>query len=290
MTQAPAQANPTIPLAQPQQPKPVFGGVTLEDKFLFDNQGYIILRAAIAQDDVALLLSEVQRLEKLEHDDSRWRKTRPDGRIGQPTKHIDPGWVRLNGLLRMSGAFDRLIDYPTVFPYLKEFMSEPQVANTWSITKTMGNDTGQWHRGVGPDLYSVRNGQICTRMLNTVYFLTENGPDDGCMLTIPGGHKSNFDLPFGRYKGLDMPGSIRITGQPGDVLIFSEALLHNGLGNTSGRTRTNVYYNYVNKDYNVATYSPEHNFHFAMPPSVRARFTEQQKRASGWMEHAVTIE
>ncbi len=289
MTQAPGQEL-SAPLAHPQQPRPVFGGVTLEDKFLFDMQGFIILRGAIAQDDVALLLSEVQRLEKLDHDDSRWRKALSNGRIGQLTKQVNPGWLRLNGLLRMSGIFDRLIDYPTVFPYLQEFMGDPQVGNTWSITKTMGNDTGEWHRGIGPDLYSVRNNLIRTRMLNTVYFLTENGPDDGCMLAIPGGHKSNFDLPFGRYKGLDMPGSIRITGQPGDVLIFSEALLHNGLGNTSGRTRTNVYYNYVNKDYNVMTYSPEHNFHFAMPPSVRARFTEQQKRASGWMEHVVTVE
>jgi hypothetical protein len=285
MTQTTAQA-----LTVPQQPRAVFGGVTQEDKFLFDMQGFVILRGAIAQDDVKIMLEEVQRLEKIEHDDSRWRKKWADGRIGQPTKHVDPGWVRLNGLFRMSDQFDRLIDYPTVYPYLQEFMTEPMVCNTWSITKTMGTDAGQWHRGVGPDLYNVRNGQIRTRMLNTVYFLTENGPDDGCMVTVPGGHKSNFDLNFGKFKGLDMPGSIRVTGQPGDVLVFTEALLHNGLGNTSGKTRSNIYFNYIARDFNVMTFSPEHNFHFAMPPSVRERFTAQQKKATGWMEWARTIE
>lgn len=264
--------------------------VTAEDRFQFDAHGFLILRGALADADRLALLEETRRQEALEHDDSRWRRTLPNGRIGQLTKIVQPGFLRLNGLLRMSPVFDRIIDYPTVMPYLEEFMTDPQLGNTWTITKTLGNDTGAWHRGIEPDLYSVRNGRIRARMLNTVYFLTENGPEDGCMLTVPGAHKSDIDLPWGKYNGLDLPGSIRIVGQPGDVLIFSESLIHNGLGNTSGRTRTNVYANYVARDYNVATYSPEHNFHFIMPPSIRARLTERQKRATAWMEHAASIE
>jgi ectoine hydroxylase-related dioxygenase (phytanoyl-CoA dioxygenase family) len=190
----------------------------------------------------------------------------------------------------MSEAFDRIIDYPAVFPYLREFMADPQLGNSWSITKTRGNDNGWWHRGVEPNQYSVRGGRIHNRMFNTVYFLTDNGPDDGCMAAIPGGHKSNFDLEWGKHRGLDMPGSIPITGKAGDVLIFSEALMHNGLANTSGRRRTNLYFNYIARDFNVMTYSPEHNYHFAMPPHIRRRFTPARKAATMWMELAETVD
>jgi hypothetical protein len=264
--------------------------VTPEQRFLFDSQGFLLLKNAIHPADLALLLQATQQAEKREHDDSRWRKQRPDGRIGQETKQVQQGWVRLNGLLRIDPVFDLLIDYPTVFPFLQEFMGDPQLGNTWSISKSLGNDTGSWHRGIGPEHYAFRNGQIRSRMLNTVYFLTDNGPDDGCMLGIPGAHKSNIDLPWVKYKGLDMPGSIRLTGNAGDVLIFSEALLHNGLGNTTGNMRTNLYANYVSREYNVMMHSPEHNFHFCMPESIRRRFTANRRRATMWMEQALAIE
>jgi hypothetical protein len=264
--------------------------VTDRDRFLFDLQGYLILRGALTEQDRIELLAELNRLEPMNHDDSGWMKPRSDGRVSQPTRQVTPGQVRLNGLLRLSEAFDRLIDYPAVYPYLCEFMFDPQLGNTWSISKERGANTGGWHRGVEPQQYAVRHGRIHNKMLNTVYFLTDNGPDDGCMAALPGGHKSNFDLPWGSFTGLDLPGSIPITGRAGDVLIFSEALLHNGLANTSGRRRSNLYLNFIARDFNVMTYSPEHNYHFAMPPHVRQRFTPQRKAATMWMEFAQTID
>jgi len=264
--------------------------VSAQDRFLFDLQGFLLLRGALAEEDRVELLDELDRLEPLTHDDSAWMKPRADGRKSQPTKQSTPGQVRLNGLLRLSPAFDRIIDYPTVYPYLCDFLRDPQLANSWAISKTRGNEHGQWHRGLEPNQYSVRGGQVFNRMLNTVFFLTDNGPDDGCMAVIPGGHKSNFDLDWGKYRGLDLPGAIPVTGKAGDVLIFSESLLHNGLANTSGRRRSNLYFNYIARDYNVMTYSPEHNYHFAMPPHIRERFTPQRKAATMWMEFVQTID
>lgn len=280
MTAVSPPATSPVPLA----------AVTDRDRFLFDLQGFLLLRGALAEADRTELLAEVNRLEPLEHDDRGWMRPRADGKQSQPTKAVSPGQVRLNGLLRLSEAFDRLIDYPSVYPYLCEFMAGPQLANTWSISKTRGNDHGWWHRGVEPHQYAVRGGRIHNRMLNTVYFLTDNGPDDGCMAVLPGGHKSHFDLEWGQHRGLDMPGSIPVIGKAGDVLIFSEALLHNGLANTSGRRRTNVYFNYIARDFNVMTYSPEHNYHFAMPPHIRRRFSAQRQAATMWMEFAQTID
>lgn len=263
--------------------------VTDADRFLFDLQGFLLLRGALHEQDRAEMFEELNRIEPMPHEDT-WMKPRADGKKSQPTKQNDPGQIRLNGLLRLSTAFDRLIDYPAVYPYLREFMIDPQLGNTWSISKTKGNDNGWWHRGTEPNQYSYRNGRSHNRMLNTVYFLTDNNIDDGCMVALPGGHKSNIDLNWGLTRGLDLPGSVPIIGKAGDVLIFSESVLHNGLANTSGRRRSNLYFNYISRDFNVMTYSPEHNYHFAMPPHVRARFTATQKAATMWMEFANTID
>src|ERR1041385_4979063 len=101
--------------------------VTDRDRFLFDLQGFLLLPGALAEQDRIELLAELDRLEPLDHDDSGWRNPRADGKTSQPTKQTSPGQTRLNGLLRLSPAFDRLIDYPAVYPYLCEFMRDPQL-------------------------------------------------------------------------------------------------------------------------------------------------------------------
>lgn len=264
--------------------------VTDQDRFLFDLQGFILLRGAIAPDDVQQMYAALQELEAQQQDDSHWRTPRADGLVSNPTRQESQGQLRLNGLLRLTSAFDRLIDYPTIFPYLDAFMKQPQLANTWSISKFAGGEQGAWHRGTEPDAYNVRHGVIRNRMINTVYFLSDNELDNGCMTAIPGGHKSNFNLPWGNYKGLDLPGSIPITGKAGDVLVFSESVLHTGLGNTTGNRRSNLYFNYVSLDFNLTTFSPQHNYHYIMPPHVRERFTPQRKLITRWMEHYKTID
>src|ERR1051325_8692082 len=143
--------------------------VTDRDRFLFDLQGFLLLRGALAEQDRVELLDELYRLVPLDYDDSGWVKQRADGKKSQPTKQSSPGQVRLNGLLRLSRVFDRIIDYPSVYPYLCEFMRDPQLGNSWAISKTKGNDHGQGHRGLDPNQYSVRGGCVCNRMLNTEY-------------------------------------------------------------------------------------------------------------------------
>jgi len=261
--------------------------VTDEDRFLFDLQGFLLLRGALAEQDRIELLAEIERLESMEFDISHFRPS-PNDKEPDPVKQAGAQGesIRLNSLLRISTAFDRLIDYPAVLPYLQAFMNGPQLGNAWSISKFNGTGVGGWHRGLSPEQYTVRHGKINTRMLNTVYFLTENGPDDGCMAVIPGGHKSNFDLDWGAAPGTELTGATKVIGQPGDILIFSETLLHTGLAKTTEGRRSNIYLNYVSKDFSIMMYSPQHNRNFAMPPSVRGRFTDERKALTEWMAYA----
>ena len=265
--------------------------VSAEDKFTFDLQGFILLKGVLSPAECENYIRLVEELENNPPDDAARRdRNNSTGRPCQPTLQNESGYKRLNGLLRMHSAFDAMIAHPGVYPYLEAYMDGPQLVNTWSISKSKGDGGGPWHRGVHPFHYSCRNGKIRTSMLNVIWFLTDNGPDDGCLIAVPGGHKSNLDLDWNKYKGMAMPGAQRIVGKAGDVFMFSETVLHTGAPKTTGGRRTNLYYNYGSRDYNVMTFSPEHNYHFCMPSSVRARFNEKQSQFTDWMQYAQATE
>jgi hypothetical protein len=83
-----------------------------------------------------------------------------------------------------------------------------------------------------------------------------------------------------------MPGAVAVTGQAGDVLMFSETVIHDGLPKTTQSVRSNLYYNYVHAHYNVMTREPRNCHHFYFPPEIRERLTPTQRELTSWMELA----
>ena len=144
--------------------------VSDEQRFLFDLHGCLLLPGVLTASDCATLLATVQRLEAADYDEDERLSYTYQGQAPQPTLQITPGRTRLNGLLRLDPLFDQLIDHPGVLPYLEAFMQRPQLINTWSISKAQGEPGGGWHRGA-PGGYAYRNGQLTSRMLNTVWLV-----------------------------------------------------------------------------------------------------------------------
>ncbi|MBV7338884.1 phytanoyl-CoA dioxygenase family protein [Chloroflexi bacterium TSY] len=260
--------------------------VPIEERFHFDLCGFLILRNVLSPSECQAYLDVLNVLERQSYEDG-WIEALGPGRPPRPTREIGRHHqIRLNGLPRLHTIFDALIDHPRILPYLYEFVGEPQLINTWSISKSINSQPGGWHRGVSPTDYSVRNGDIRSRMLNVVYFLTDNGPEDGCIVAVPGSHKCNFDLDWQNYSGLELPGAVPVTGKAGDVFLFSEAVIHDGLHKTTQGVRTNLYYNYVHVHYNVMTREPRNCHLFYFPPQIRERLTAQQRELTAWMELA----
>ena len=81
-----------------------------------------------------------------------------------------------------------------------------------------------------------------------------------------------------------MPGAVPVTGKAGDVFLFSEAVIHNGLLKTTDGVRTNLYYNYVHAYYNVMMREPKNCHHFYFPSELRERLNDGQKEMTAWME------
>ncbi len=257
--------------------------VSIEDRFQFDLAGFLILRNVLSLEECEKILTVLRELEARDYEDA-WIKQTGEGR---PTKEDRRNHqIRLNGLPRLDSIFDRLIDHEALLPYLYEFVGQPQLINTWSISKWKDAAFSSWHRGVPTTDYSYRNGEIRSRMFNTVWLLTDNGPEDGCVVAVPGSHKSNIDIDLKSHPAYELPNATSVTGKAGDLLLFSESTLHDGLPKTTDGIRTNLYYNYVHAHYNVMFREPKNCHHFHFPPDLRARLNETQKELTTWMEYA----
>ena len=79
------------------------------------------------------------------------------------------------------------------------------------------------------------------------FFISNNLKDDGSLLVVPGSHKSNYKLEFKKYIAHELPGSMPVEGNAGDVLLFSECLIHMGNKKFTKGERINLYYLYSSK-------------------------------------------
>lgn len=263
-----------------------------EERFTFDLTGYHILRGGLSAEQCDTLLAAVHRLNEADFDDS-WKEQVPEGLRERtaPTKQVwmngsEESSVRLNGLFRLSPVFDLLVGYSPVMEVVRGVMRQPQMINAWSIAKLTPGPSVAWHNGLKVWDYWSDGETIRSRMVNTVYCLTDNGLEDGCMACIPGSHKVAKRFPNDQYPNLDMPGSVPIPMEKGDILIFSEGLAHCGLAKTNRRERTNLYINYVEALYNVCMLEPHNARHFIMPESVRDRWNPEQAAVTQWMDFA----
>jgi ectoine hydroxylase-related dioxygenase (phytanoyl-CoA dioxygenase family) len=260
--------------------------VPIADTFQFDAQGFFILRGAFDAERCGRYVEELDRLFDQEYDDA-WLQV--EGVKGQTTVQLTEGQRRINGLPLWTNVFDEVISFAPIVDRLRAWMQAPQLVNTWAIDKTIGTPWGGWHRGLNPDDYSVRSGNVRSRMLNCVFMLTDNDEEDGCLAVVPGAHKSQIDLPMADYKGKALPGMVPVLGKAGDIVMFTETLLHTGAPKTSERRRTNLYFNYIDATYNpamrelLADHAGNIN-HYVFPPQVRSRFDETQRELTAWME------
>ena len=271
-------ATATASYRRPRRLPATQGRVDAGERLQFDCQGFVILRGVLDLPTIQTLTDEFDRLAAFEHDDSGWRADH-----GMPTRSVFGDALRLSGLPRLSPAFDDLIGHPAIMPYLDEFVADPVLVNTWAIDKQPGTGAIGWHSGLAPHQHYREGGRSFTAMLNTIWALDRNDPDSGCPIALPGSHRRCFE-PERRYELLDLPGSIPVILDPGDVFVFSEATLHGGLPRHAPGSRKNLYINYVEGSRNAAGNADGNLHHRWLPPEVRARFPADRQHLFAWME------
>lgn len=211
-------------------------------KFAFDVQGYLHLRQSLSGAELDEYRGWVEAAK--ETDVRALNASEPDAlahHINRPVSRV----------IDADPRFARFLDHPVTEPLLTEFLGADyrHIDNDLYFTYP-GYPGGGWHRGVrAHPTGHVIEGRFRCPMVKAFFCLTDVGPGEGEFVVVPGSHKAAFEVDTRR---IDLPGQhIFDDVRAGNVILFNEALLHNGRPNPSGKTRQTIIVNFGREDAGV---------------------------------------
>lgn len=234
------------------------------DKYLFDLNGFIVIRGALSEEEVADANNAVEAHMDTLHE--RTGKLRTSGLYGRQSKALEgdgrTGRKDMGGMLGWTKPhcepFRNFLCHPRVVPILIELLGVGYRLDhsPLMITQERGAEGHTLHGGAvtesgepaWPLLYSFSHGKMRNQLLTVCMQLADAGPTDGGFCVVPGSHKSNFPVPPA-IADLGEPHLAEHVRQPvidkGDVLIFTEAVLHGTLPWAADHQRRTVIYRFA---------------------------------------------
>lgn len=227
------------------------------DIYLFDLRGYLVLKNALTADEVAALNAGIDAILPL--DVGEWY-----GYVHGHTYGDDEG-LNLQQIYEGGEPFEALIDHPSWFEKMKYFVGgegtfdfkhgplfiDENFASIRGPGQAIGLHSGG-HTGTKRNQFRYHNGRFQCGQVNILIALTNIGPGDGATMVIPGSHKANFPHPdFARYSmggeqaSVDgMAEAIEVYLEPGDALLFVDAISHGSARRTNPGDRRIIVYRY----------------------------------------------
>ena len=203
-----------------------------EQKFLFDLEGYLVLPGVLSVDECDTLSELADRAWPAQANDGLFRRSEQITLWGQP--------------------FLDLMDHPRVVPILIELIgSRVRIDHDYCIFMQPGAKSETIHGGprrIETDhWYHYSDGIMRNGLTVATFALTEAEEGDGGFVCLPGSHKTNFmqHLPSAVRDQTERPHYVR--NPPlgkGDVLIFTEALMHGTREWGGGHERRALLYKY----------------------------------------------
>jgi ectoine hydroxylase-related dioxygenase (phytanoyl-CoA dioxygenase family) len=229
-------------------------GLSHKTKYLFDLNGFIVLRGVFNADEVTSANAAIDA-----HEDSelheRKGQLRTSGLYGRQSSALSgdgsTGRKDMGGMLGWEKPhcepFRNLLCHKHVAPVLNELLGVGYRLDhsPLMITQEKGAEGHTLHGGAvtesgepaWPLAYEFRHGQMRNQLLTVCMQLQDAGPGDGGFCVVPGSHKSNYPVPPDLADLAD-PELAEFVQQPemypGDVLLFTEAVLHGTLPWTAG--------------------------------------------------------
>ena len=207
-----------------------------EQRRFFELNGYLIIKGALAAEQIAHFLSIVDGVEQ--------RQRASAGVPGGQFLEVRNAVAREHALLE-------LLDWPSTFPLVAELMGPAIQLNTSHVMVRPPQPAGtaatfkaiDWHRDGCAEVFPV-HGTFPWIYTKIGYFLTDlSRPGMGNLRVIPGSHlrAEQPDHPAGR---IDPEGAIEVLTKPGDAVIFQQRMWHAVGPNYSASTRKNIYMGY----------------------------------------------
>jgi ectoine hydroxylase-related dioxygenase (phytanoyl-CoA dioxygenase family) len=220
------------------------------DDFMFDLNGYLVLRNAVEPELVKEVNAAFDALPPLEYGEWLGNAQRRDY-----NKHTG---LELHNCVELGGPFEKLLDHPGYINYLRRYCGEEQsyVEGLFvdecilSVRRSGGHHPvhSGGYKGALRGAYHYKDGVFRVGQCNIIIAWTDVGPGDGPTMLIPGSHKSNFPHPQqGDYMKGDrmdtLEGAIPLYMKAGDALLFCDGTMHGGSSRTSesGERRVTIY-------------------------------------------------
>jgi hypothetical protein len=234
------------------------------DEYLFDLNGFVLLRGVLSREEVADANARIDTVPR-----SLPRK----GWHGwvQREDHPEHRGISYQQVYELGGALERMIDHPNYINYVLRFVG--------------GHDTFDYHHGpafIDESFFSIRgpgeaitlhagghdiskrmsfryhNGRFQCNQVNVLIAFTDIGPGDGATMVIPGSHKSNIVHPEflnpqratewqdgtkgGSVDGV--AGAMEVHLRAGDAIVFVDALCHGSARRANAGERKIAVYRY----------------------------------------------
>jgi ectoine hydroxylase-related dioxygenase (phytanoyl-CoA dioxygenase family) len=217
--------------------------LTEAERYLFDLNGYLVVRNVLTKDEVALANASIDRHahEMVERSDTALRNAVK----GTKLYGTGPGRKDLGGVLEWerddSRVFKSILAHPRLVPLFHGILGKGYRMDhlPFVIMQDTGAEGFQLHGGTvdcssgeyNPHLaYTCHHGMIRTALLGVNVMLSDHNAGDGGFCIVPGSHKSNFKMPKGMVNGEGEDEYANLITQPvtraGDVVLFSEGTVH----------------------------------------------------------------
>ena len=254
-----------------------------EQRFLFDLQGFLVVPGVLSATELATLNAIADE---------------ESARYSAPLEDWEAHQCSLWGQPLVD-----LIDHPKVVPYLLELVGPYfRIDHDYCLFMRRGDKRGGLHGGshpvhaAGDHWYRYHDGVMRNGLTVFVFNLTEVGEGDGGFACVPGSHKSNFidKLPPDVRSFERRP---HYVVQPplaaGDLLIFTEALIHGTMPWAAAHQRRALLYKYspghstwAQPGYRIGDYAgfelTEQRKRIMQPPSIGGRRPSVQQPAEPW--------
>lgn len=208
------------------------GALTDEDKFLFDLRGFLVVKNVLGTDEC----EELIRLA-----DDVWPRLPDDG-----------PFRRFNGISTWGQPFVDLMDDDRLLPYLVELVgSRLRIDHDYCIFMRQRATRNTLHGGPwryeSDHWYRYHDGVMRNGLTVATWNLADAPTGAGGFVCVPGSHKSNFlqHMPrdVARFeRAVDWV--VQPAMSAGDVLIFTEALIHGTAAWTAEHERRTLLYKY----------------------------------------------
>ena len=216
-----------------------FVPLTAEQRHQFDTEGYLIVKNALSQTQVANVIAASDRLVASDVTENRQRNG-------------DGQYDGFRNAIAMDDAYLPLLTNPKTVSLVVQLLG-PHIHMVTShlIYKSAApagtppetRDPG-WHRDIGGMPGDIGHAHIPRMEMKVAYYLTDlSKPNSGVTLFSPGSNHLKHAMPIPKGR-VDPENVVEPSLEPGDAVLFENRTYHAATANLSGYTRKCIMFGY----------------------------------------------